>query len=85
MLNPGKRDAVELAASLASLDVDLTITVGKDADFRDAVVAATAGKAEASVARPESGALAFYALCEFNDDIEPYCLATQVRVLEAGK
>jgi processive 1,2-diacylglycerol beta-glucosyltransferase len=46
MLNPGKRDAVELAASLASLDVDLTVTVGKDADFRDAVVAATAGKAE---------------------------------------
>jgi len=45
----------------------------------------TGGKAEASVARPESGALAFYALCEFNDDIEPYCLATQVRVLEAGK
>jgi hypothetical protein len=48
MLNPGKRDAVELAASLASLDVDLTVTVGKDADFRDAVVAATAGKAESA-------------------------------------
>jgi len=43
------------------------------------------GSAEAKVFKPASGALAFYALCEFNDDIEPYCLATQVRVLEAGK
>ena len=43
------------------------------------------GSAEAKVSKPASGALAFYALCEFNDDIEPYCLATQVRVLEAGK
>lgn len=46
MLNPGKRDAVALAAALATLDLELTVTVGKDADFREAVVAATAGKAE---------------------------------------
>ena len=46
MLNPGKRDAVALAAALASLDLALTITVGKDADFREAVIAATAGRAE---------------------------------------
>jgi processive 1,2-diacylglycerol beta-glucosyltransferase len=46
MLNPGKRDAVALAAALATLDLELMVTVGKDADFREAVVAATAGKAE---------------------------------------
>ena len=49
MLNPGKRDAVALAAALASLDLALTITVGKDADFREAVIAATAGNTVGSI------------------------------------
>lgn len=46
MLNPGKRDAVALAAALATLDLQLTITVGKDAEFKDAVEQAVAGRAE---------------------------------------
>lgn len=40
MLNPGRRDAVELARAVAACDVDLTVTVGRDADFRSAVEAA---------------------------------------------
>lgn len=45
MLNPGKRDAVEWASALASLNYDLTITVGKDADFKAAVERAVDGRA----------------------------------------
>ncbi len=46
MLNPGKRDAVELAAALSTLGLELVVTVGKDADFKAAVEAAVAGRAE---------------------------------------
>lgn len=46
MLNPGRSDAVALAASLASLDMELTVTVGRDAGFKDAVGRAVAGRAE---------------------------------------
>lgn len=46
MLNPGKRDAVELAAALSTLDIQLTVTVGKDAEFKGAVEQAVAGRAE---------------------------------------
>ncbi|MFM9168430.1 MAG: MGDG synthase family glycosyltransferase [Verrucomicrobiota bacterium] len=46
MLNPGRRDAVALAAALASLDLALTVTVGRDAGFREAVERAVAGRAE---------------------------------------
>ena len=46
MLNPGKRDAVALAAALASLDLHLSVTVGKDAEFKGAVEQAVAGRAE---------------------------------------
>lgn len=45
MLNPGKRDAVELATALSTLGLDLTITVGRDADFRGAVERAVEGRA----------------------------------------
>jgi processive 1,2-diacylglycerol beta-glucosyltransferase len=45
MLNPGRRDAVEWAQTLSGLEIDLTITVGKDADFKQAVEQATAGRA----------------------------------------
>jgi processive 1,2-diacylglycerol beta-glucosyltransferase len=45
MLNPGRRDAVEWVKALVSLEIDLTITVGKDADFKQAVEQATAGRA----------------------------------------
>ena len=45
MLNPGKRDAVELAGALSALGLELTITVGKDADFREAVERVVAGRA----------------------------------------
>lgn len=46
MLNPGRRDAVELASALAGLGLELTVTVGKDADFKAAVERAVAGRAE---------------------------------------
>ena len=46
MLNPGRRDAVELASALSGLGLALTITVGKDADFKEAVERAVAGRAE---------------------------------------
>ena len=46
MLNPGKRDAVELASALSTLGLELTITVGKDASFKEAVERAVAGRAE---------------------------------------
>lgn len=46
MLNPGKRDAVELAAALSTLGLELVVTVGKDADFKAAVEQAVAGRAE---------------------------------------
>lgn len=46
MLNPGRRDAVALAGALASLEVTLTITVGRDAGFKEAVERAVAGRAE---------------------------------------
>jgi processive 1,2-diacylglycerol beta-glucosyltransferase len=46
MLNPGRRDAVELAAALSTLGLELTVTVGKDADFKAAVERAVAGRAE---------------------------------------
>jgi len=46
MLNPGKRDAVELAAALSTLGLDLVVTVGKDADFKAAVERAVEGRAE---------------------------------------
>lgn len=45
MLNPGRRDAVPLARAVAACDVDLTVTVGRDADFRSAVEAALGGRA----------------------------------------
>ncbi len=46
MLNPGRRDAVAMAAALASLDLALTVTVGRDAGFKEAVERAVAGRAE---------------------------------------
>ncbi|MEY3852968.1 MAG: hypothetical protein RI910_1948 [Verrucomicrobiota bacterium] len=46
MLNPGKRDAVELATALSTLGLELTITVGKDASFKEAVERAVDGRAE---------------------------------------
>ena len=46
MLNPGKRDAVELATALSTLGLELTITVGKDASFKEAVERAVEGRAE---------------------------------------
>lgn len=46
MLNPGRRDAVELAAALSTLGLELTVTVGKDADFKAAVERAVEGRAE---------------------------------------
>ena len=46
MLNPGRKDAVVVAQALAELDIDLTITVGKDADFKEAVEKVVAGRAE---------------------------------------
>ncbi len=46
MLNPGKRDAVALASALSTLGLELTITVGKDASFKDAVERAVEGRAE---------------------------------------
>jgi processive 1,2-diacylglycerol beta-glucosyltransferase len=46
MLNPGKRDAVELASALSTLGLELTITVGKDASFKEAVERAVDGRAE---------------------------------------
>jgi processive 1,2-diacylglycerol beta-glucosyltransferase len=46
MLNPGKRDAVELASALSTLGLELTITVGKDASFKEAVERAVEGRAE---------------------------------------
>jgi processive 1,2-diacylglycerol beta-glucosyltransferase len=45
MLNPGRRDAVPLARAVAACDVDLTVTVGRDADFRSAVESALGGRA----------------------------------------
>lgn len=45
MLNPGRRDAVRLAAAVARLDVELTVTVGKDADFQSSVARAVDGRA----------------------------------------
>ena len=45
MLNPGRRDAVALARAVAACDVDLTVTVGRDADFRSAVEAALGPRA----------------------------------------
>lgn len=45
MLNPGRRDAVALAAAVAALDVELTVTVGKDADFQAEVARAVDGRA----------------------------------------
>jgi processive 1,2-diacylglycerol beta-glucosyltransferase len=45
MLNPGRRDAVALARSVSALDIDLTVTVGKDADFHSQVARAVDGRA----------------------------------------
>ena len=45
MLNPGRRDAVALARAVAACDVELTITVGKDATFRAAVEGAIGTRA----------------------------------------
>jgi len=46
MLNPGRKDAVQMARALSELEIDLTVTVGKDAEFKGAVEAAVAGRAE---------------------------------------
>lgn len=46
MLNPGRRDAVELARAVAACDVALTITVGRDAAFQGAVEAAVGPKVQ---------------------------------------
>lgn len=45
MLNPGRSDAVALAKAIATLDVELTVTVGKDANFLQEVVRAVDGRA----------------------------------------
>lgn len=45
MLNPGRKDAVEVARAVSELPIDLTITVGKDADFKGAVEIAVASRA----------------------------------------
>ena len=45
MLNPGRKDAVEVARAVSELEIDLIITVGKDADFKGAVEIAVAGRA----------------------------------------
>lgn len=45
MLNPGRKDAVAVAQALAELPIDLTITVGKDADFKEAVEKIVEGRA----------------------------------------
>lgn len=46
MLNPGRADAVRLAEAVAALDVELTVTVGKDADFHAKVARAVDGRAQ---------------------------------------
>jgi PhoPQ-activated pathogenicity-related protein len=86
----GSEASLTVKASPAPAKVTLWQVAAPRQDFRKSEWKPTElklaeGSAEAKVAKPSSGALAFYALCEFNDDIEPYCLATQVRVLEAGK
>ena len=57
----------------------------RKAEWKSEEMALSGGKAAIGVDMPAGGAVAFYALAEFNDDLEPYWLATQVRVIEAGK
>lgn len=69
MLNPGKRDAVELATALSTLGLELTITVGKDASFKQSVERAVAGRAE---------------VLGWTDRITPLMLASHLVVSKAG-
>lgn len=69
MLNPGRRDAVELAAALSTLGLELTVTVGKDADFRGAVERAVDGRA---------------AVLGWTDRIPEFMLTSHLVVSKAG-
>lgn len=86
----GEEATLSVRATPAPSKVTLWKVAADTQDFRKAEwkpseVPVSGGSATAKVNKPGKGAVAYYALCEFNDDLEPYCLATQVRVLEAGK